>query len=46
MIVFGCNPVFVPAGNVAAVCASNGSWTPDPAEVMCTCKSAHSIDDT
>ena len=46
VIVFGCNPGFVPAGNVTAVCASNGSWTPDPAEVMCTCKSAHSIDDT
>ena len=46
MIVFGCNPGFVPAGNVTAVCASNGSWTPDLAEVMCTCKSAHSIDDT
>ena len=41
-IVFGCNPGFVPAGNVTAVCASNGSWTPDPATHLCTCKSTYS----
>jgi len=37
-IVFGCNPgfvPFVPAGNMTAVCASNGRWNPDPAELSC-----------
>ena len=35
---FGCNPgfvPFVPAGNMTAVCASNGRWSPDPAELRC-----------
>ena len=45
-IVFGCNPGFVPAGNMTTVCASDGRWNPNPAEVRCICKSAHSIDDT
>ena len=45
MIVFGCNPGFVPAGNMTAVCASDGSWIPHPAELRCTGKSAHSRDD-
>ena len=41
-IVFGCNPGFVPAGNVTAVCASDGSWTPNPATLVCKCKSTYS----
>ena len=45
MIVFGCNPGFVPAGNMIAVCTSDGRWNPNPAEVRCTGKSAHSRDD-
>ena len=32
---FGCNPGFVPAGNMRAVCASDGRWSPDPAELKC-----------
>ena len=42
MIVFGCNPGFVPAGNTTAVCASDGRWIPDPADLVCTCKSTPS----
>ena len=41
---FGCNTGFVPAGNMTAVCASDGRWNPDPAELRCTGKSVHSID--
>ena len=40
-IVFGCNPGFVPfipAGNMTAICASNGRWNPDPAELSCVGK--------
>ena len=44
VIVFRCNPGFVPAGNMTAVCASDGRWSPNPAEVRCTGKPAHSID--
>ena len=42
VIEFGCNPGFVPAGNKTAVCASDGRWIPDPATLVCTCKSTHS----
>ena len=42
VIVFGCKSGFVPAGNTTAVCASDGRWIPDPADLVCTCKSAHS----
>ena len=37
-VFFRCNPGFVPAGDMTAVCAANGSWTPDPAATMCTCE--------
>ena len=37
-IAFGCNPGFVPAGIMTAVCTLNGSWTPDPAIFVCTCE--------
>ena len=42
VIMFGCDPGFVPAGNTTAVCASDGRWIPDPATLVCTCKSTHS----
>ena len=35
-IFFRCNPGFVPAGRMRAVCASDGRWTPDPATLGCT----------
>ena len=34
-IVFQCNPEFVPSQQMMSVCAANGSWTPDPAELEC-----------
>ena len=37
-IYFSCNPEFVPAGRMGAVCASNGRWNPDPAGFRCTCE--------
>ena len=33
-----CNPGFVPAGRMRAVCAADGSWTSDPAALVCTCE--------
>ena len=42
-IVFGCNPGFVPVGDMTAVCASDGSWTPDPATLVCKCKSSYIV---
>ena len=35
---FRCNPEFVPAGRMRAVCALNGRWNPDPACLRCTCE--------
>ena len=39
-IFFRCNTGFVPTGNMMAVCTSdgispNGTWTPDPATLVC-----------
>ena len=34
-IVFQCSPGFVPSQQMMSVCATNGSWTPDPAELVC-----------
>ena len=35
-IFFRCNPGFVPAGRMRAVCAADGRWYPDPAGLVCT----------
>ena len=37
-IFFGCNPWFVPAGRMRAVCRADGRWDPDPATLVCTCE--------
>ena len=37
-IFFRCNPGFIPAGRMRAVCAANGRWNPDPAILVCTGK--------
>ena len=36
-IFFRCNPGFVPAGRMRAVCGADGRWNPDTATV-CTCE--------
>ena len=43
VIEFGCDSGFVPAGNTTAVCALDGRWIPDPATLVCTCKSTYSF---
>ena len=43
-IFFRCNPGFVPAGRMRAVCGADGRWSPDPATLVCLCKSTHSIE--
>ena len=40
-IFFGCNPGFVPAERMRAVCAADGRWNPDPDGLLCTCKCAY-----
>ena len=35
-IFFKCNPGFVPAGRMRAVCGDDGRWNPDPATLVCT----------
>ena len=35
MVAFQCNPGLVPSQQMMSVCAANGSWTPDPAELVC-----------
>ena len=34
-IFFQCNPGFFPSMQMMSVCAHNGSWTPDPANLTC-----------
>ena len=34
-LLYQCNPGFSPVGEMTAVCAANGSWSPDPADVKC-----------
>ena len=34
-LLYQCNPGFGPVGEMTAVCAANGSWTSDPADVAC-----------
>ena len=35
-IFFKCNPGFVPAGRMTAVCGDDGRCNPDPATLVCT----------
>ena len=44
-IVFRCDQGFVPNGDMQAMCAANGSWTPDPATHTCNCESTHNKKD-
>ena len=37
-IFFRCNPMFVPAGRMTAMCGADGRWNPDPATLVCTCE--------
>ena len=34
-LLYQCNPGFDPMGEMTAVCAANGSWSPDPADLTC-----------
>ena len=34
-LLYQCNPGFGPVGEMTAVCAANGRWIPDPANVTC-----------
>ena len=35
VVAFQCNPGLAPSQQMMSVCAANGSWTPDPAELVC-----------
>ena len=34
-VFYQCNPGLLPEGELRAVCASNGSWYPDPMDLIC-----------
>ena len=36
VVVFQCDPGFVPEGEMVAVCGSDGQWTPNPGGVTCS----------
>ena len=36
VVVFWCNPGFVPGGEMTAVCGSDSQWTPNPGGVTCS----------
>ena len=42
-IFFGCNPGFVPAGRMRAVCGADQRWNPDPGDHVCTCEFSHNV---
>ena len=35
IVTFQCNPGLVPSQQMMSVCAANGRWTPDSAELVC-----------
>ena len=35
MVAFQCNPGLAPSQQMMSVCAAGGSWTPDPAALVC-----------
>jgi len=35
VVFYQCNPGLLPEGELRAVCASNGSWYPDPMDLIC-----------
>ena len=35
VVTFQCSPGLVPSQQMMSVCAANGSWTPNPAELTC-----------
>jgi len=35
-LLYQCNPGFGPVGEMIAVCAANGNWSPNPADIMCS----------
>ena len=37
-IFFRCNPGFVPAGRMRAVCGADGRWNTDPTTLVCICE--------
>ena len=36
VVVFQCNPGFVPEGEMTTVCESDGQWSPNPGGVTCS----------
>ena len=36
VVVFQCDPGFVPEGEMTAVCGSDGQWVPNPGDVTCS----------
>ena len=36
VVTFHCNEGLIPAEQMNTTCASNGSWTPNPAELICS----------
>ena len=42
-IFFRCNPGFVPAALMTAVCGADGRWNPNPAGLVCTCESSTTV---
>ena len=36
VVVFQCDPGFVPEGEMTAACGSDGQWTPNPGSITCS----------
>ena len=36
LVAFYCNEGLIPLGQMNTTCASDGSWTPNPAELICS----------
>ena len=46
VVVFQCDPGFVPEGVMTAVCGRDGQWTPNPGGVTCSPRPTHRFTQT
>ena len=46
MVVFQCDPGFVPEGEMTAVCGSDGQWNSNQGDVTCSPRPTHRFTQT
>ena len=46
VVVFQCDPGFVPEGEMTAVCERDGQWTPNPGGITCSPRPTQTLTQT